>query len=157
MLEQAHAGLSGGHFSADTTAKAIMMAGLWWPTLFSDAVEFVKRCDECQRIKVPVRRDNMPLRPMMGARAFSKWGIDFVGPINPPAHRTKAQYIIVATDYLTKWVEAKATQKNDARTTACFLYEYVFTHYGLPIEIVSDRGTHFINEVIHYLLETSLW
>ena len=130
-----------------------MMAGLWWPTLFSDAAESVKRCDECQRVKVPVRRDNMPLHPMMGARAFAKWGIDFVGPINPPAYRTKAQYIIVATDYLTKWVEAKATQKNDARTTACFLYEYVFTRYGLPIEIVSDRGTHFINEVIHYLLD----
>ena len=99
----------------------------------------------------------MPLRPMMEARTFSKWGIDFVGPINPPAHRTahrtKAQYIIVATDYLTKWVEAKATQKNDARTTACFLYKYVFTRSGLPIEIVSDRGTHFINEVIHYLLD----
>ena len=153
VLEQAHAGLSGGHFSADTTAKAIMMAGLWWPTLFSDTAKFVKRCDECQRVKVPVCRDNMPLRPMMGAQVFAKWGIDFVGPINPPTHRTKAQYIIVATDYLTKWVEAKATQKNDARTTACFLYEYVFTRYGLPIEIVSDRGTHFINEVIHYLLD----
>ena len=150
---QAHAGLSGGHFSADTTAKAIMMAGLWWPTLFSDAAEFVKRCDECKRVKVPVRRDNMPLRSMMGARAFAKWDIDFVGPINPPAHRTKAQYIIVATDYLTKWVEAKAMQNNDAQTTACFLYEYVFTRYGLTIEIVSDRGTHFINEVIHYLLD----
>ena len=152
VLEQAHAGLSGGHFSADTTTKAIMTAGLWWPTLFQDAAEFVKRCEECQRVKVPIRRDNMPLRPMMGARAFAKWGIDFVGPINPPAYRTGAQYIIVATDYLTKWVEAKATQKNDARTTACFLYEYVFTRYGLPIEIVSDRGTHFLNEVIHYLL-----
>ena len=95
----------------------------------------------------------MPLRPMMGARAFAKWGIDFVGPINPPAYQTQAQYIIVATDYLTKWVEAKATPKNDARTTACFLYEYVFTRYGLPIEIISDRGTHFINEVIHYRLD----
>ncbi len=68
----------------------------------------------------------MPLRPMMGARTFAKWGIDFVGPITPPAHKTHAQYIIVATDYLTKWVEAKATTKADARTTAQFLYEYVF-------------------------------
>ena len=107
--------------------------------------------DQCQRTKVPICKDNMPLQPMMGARAFAKWGIDFVGPINPPAYRTRAQYIIVATDYLKKWVEAKATIKNDARTTACFLYEYVFTRYGLPIEIVSDRGTHFINEVIEYL------
>ena len=67
--------------------------------------------------------------------------------------RTQAQYIIAATDYVTKWVEAKATQKNDAYTTTKFLFEYIFTRYGLPIEIVSDRGTHFLNEVIENLLE----
>ena len=54
---------------------------------------------------------------MMGTRAFAKWGIDFVGPINPPAYRSHAQYIIIATDYLTKWVEAKATVKADAGKT----------------------------------------
>ncbi|WP_165309819.1 DDE-type integrase/transposase/recombinase, partial [Enterobacter cloacae complex sp. 4DZ3-17B2] len=53
---------------------------------------------------------------------------------------------------MTKWTEAKATQNNDARTTVTFLYKYVFTRYGLPIEIVSDRGPHFLNEVIEYLL-----
>ena len=95
----------------------------------------------------------MPLRPMMGARAFATWVIDFVGPIDPPAHRTHAQYIIVAMDYVTKWVEAKDTQKTDAHTIAKFLYKYVFTRYGLPIEIVSDQGLHFINETIEYLLK----
>ena len=68
----------------------------------------------------------MPLRPMMGARTFAKWGIDFVGPIDPPATRTHAQYIIVATDYMTKWEEAKATPKNDTHTIAKFLYENIF-------------------------------
>ncbi len=66
--------------------------------------------------------------------------------------RTHAEYIIVATDYVTKWVEAKASMKNDAHTTAKFLYENNFTRYGLPIEIVSDRGTDFLNAVIEYLL-----
>lgn len=132
ILEQAHAGQAGGHFSAKTTAQAIMTAGIWWPTLFMDAKEYVKRCDDCQRTKVPLRKDDMPLRPMMGARAFAKWGIDFVSPIQPPAHRTQAQYIIVSTNCLTKWVEAKATIKNDARTTAKFLYEMIFTRYGCP-------------------------
>ena len=60
----------------------------------------------------------MPLRPIIGARAFDKWVVDFVRPINPPSHPTRAQYILIAIDYLTKWVEAKATQKKDARTTA---------------------------------------
>ena len=59
---------------------------------------------------------------IMSTRAFSKWGIDFVGPTKLPTKSTHAQYIIVAMDYLTKWVEAKATIRNDARTTAKFLY-----------------------------------
>ena len=90
--------------------------------------------------------------PIMSTRAFSKWGIDFVGPIKPSAKSTHAQYIIVAMDYLTKRVEAKATVRNDARTTAKFLYEYVFTHYGLPIQIVGNQGMHFVNKIIEFLL-----
>ncbi|MCO5603370.1 hypothetical protein L7F22_057520 [Adiantum nelumboides] len=152
ILQQAHSGQAGGHFFAEKMARSILYAGIWWPTLFMDAEEFIKRCDDCQRMKTPRGTDDMPLRPMMGARAFAKWGIDFVGPC-PPAYKSHAQCIIVATDYLTKWVEAKATTKNDAKTTAQFLYENIFTRYGLPIEIVSDRGTRFINEVIEQLLD----
>ena len=152
VLHHAHAGIAGGHFSGQITARTILWSGLWWPTLHQDALEYVKRCEECQRTKPPVAMDEMPLRPIMATRAFAKWGIDFVGPIKPPAKHTHAEYIIVATDYLTKWVEAKATVKNDARTTAKFLYENVFTRYGLPIEIVSDQGVHFLNEVIEFLL-----
>ena len=95
ILEQSHAGLVGGHFSSTITARAIMTSGLWWPTLFQDAEEFVKRCDTCQCTKNPIQKDNMPLRPIIGAPAFAKWGIDFVGPINPLAHCTRAQYILV--------------------------------------------------------------
>ena len=153
VLTHAHSGVAGGHFSGETTAKIILWSGLWWPIVFADANEYVKHCDQCQRTKPPITSDNMPLRPVMAARAFAKWGIYFVVPIKPPACHTHAEYIIVATDYLTKWVEAKATVKNDARTTPKFLYEYVFTRYGLPIEIVSDQGVHFINDVIEFLLE----
>ena len=86
VLFHAHSCLPSGHFSADVTTKAIMQAGLWWPTLSRVANEYVWRCDECQRYKAPVHRDEMPLQAMMGARAFAKWGIDFIGPIDPLAH-----------------------------------------------------------------------
>ena len=124
----AHVGIGGGNFSRDTTARLILWFGLWWPTLFGDADEYVKRCDQSQRTKPSILSDEMPLRPIMATRAFAKWGIDFVGPIKPPTKQTYAEYIIVTTDYLTKWAEAKATVKNDAQTTAKFLYEHVFTN-----------------------------
>ena len=155
VLSHAHAGAGSGHFGAKTTSQMILYSGLWWPTLFMDCQEFVKRCDMCQRNRVPNMYDEMPLRPIVSTRAFAKWGIDFVGPL-PPAKESNCQYIIVATDYLTKWAEAMASTKNDAHTTAKFLYEHIFVRFGLPIEIVSDQGTHFINAVVGELLNEFL-
>ena len=57
----------------------------------------------------------------------------------------------MAIDYVTKWAEAKATRKADANATAKFLFENIITRFGCPFEIVSDNGTHFINEVIKEL------
>ena len=54
----------------------------------------------------------------------------------------------MATDYCTKWVEAKALRDNTALSTAKFLYECIWCRYGCPIELVSDQGSHFINEVV---------
>ena len=80
----------------------------------------------------------MELTPVIARQPFEKWGIDFIGPISPAAQYSQAKYIIVPTDYLTKWAEARATRKNDARTTAKFLWEQVISRFGCPIELVSD-------------------
>ena len=90
----------------------------------------------------------MPLSMDLATQPFEKWGIDFVGPISPTAINSQARYIIVATDYFTKWVEARATCKVDATSTTKFLYEQVISRYGCPLELISDRGAHFSNEVI---------
>ena len=148
ILDEAHSGIARGHFAVETTAQKVLQAGLWWPTLFSDAVEFVKRCDPCQRATKPQNWDRMPLSMNLATQPFEKWEIDFVGPISPAAINSQARYIIVATDYFTKWAEAKATRKADARSTAKFLYEQVISHNRCPLELISDRGIHFLNEII---------
>ncbi|GJS17838.1 reverse transcriptase domain-containing protein [Tanacetum coccineum] len=70
------------------------------------------------------------------------WGIDFMGPF-PSSHGNK--YILVAVDYLSKWVEAKALPTNDARVVVKFL-KSLFARFGTPRAIISDRGTHFCND-----------
>ena len=104
-------------------------------------------CDQCQRIGVPAFRNHWPLTPIVPLAVFEKWNIDFVDLINLiSAQRNK--YIILAIDYATKWVKARPTRKNDTATTTIFLFEDIMMWFGHPLKIVSDRGTHFLNDVI---------
>ncbi|GMI94303.1 hypothetical protein HRI_003099600 [Hibiscus trionum] len=57
-------------------------------------------------------------------------------------------YILLAVDYVSKWIEATATQKNDAKTVQRFLHKNIFSRFGIPKAIISDEGRHFDNRVI---------
>ena len=83
--------------------------------------------------------------------AFYQIGIDIVGPL-PRTQRNK-KYIVVAMDYLTKWPEARAISEATAEKVAEFIYEQIICQHGCPQIILSDRGTHFNNNMIKRLLE----
>jgi hypothetical protein len=84
-----------------------------------------------------------------------KWGFDFIGPIKPFERYMGNKYISVATDNITKWVETNALWTNMTMVIVCFLYEFIFIHCGCPFMLVSDQGTHFINNTIEHLLMES--
>ncbi|GJR51627.1 reverse transcriptase domain-containing protein [Tanacetum coccineum] len=102
----------------------------------------IKSCDTCQRQGKISQRDEMPQNAIQVCEIFDIWGIDFMGPF-PSSKGNK--YILVAVDYLSKWVEAKALPTNDAHVVVKFL-KYLFTRFGTPRAIISDRGTYFCND-----------
>nr|GFC15208.1 reverse transcriptase domain-containing protein [Tanacetum cinerariifolium] len=118
ILEACHNGPTRGHHGANLTAKKIFDAGFFWPTIYKDAHEFVKNCDSCQRQGKISQRDEMRQNSIQTCKIFDVWGIDFMGPF--PSSRGN-KYILVAVDYLSKWVEAKALSTNDARVVCKFL------------------------------------
>nr|GFB24828.1 reverse transcriptase domain-containing protein [Tanacetum cinerariifolium] len=88
------------------------------------------------------QKDEMPQNFIQNCEIFDVWGIDFMGPFSSSKGK---KYILVAVDYLSKWVEAKALPTNDARVVVKFL-KSLFSRFGTPKAIISDRGTHFYNE-----------
>nr|GEY94050.1 reverse transcriptase domain-containing protein [Tanacetum cinerariifolium] len=88
------------------------------------------------------QRDEMPQNSIQICEIFDVWGIDFMGPF-PSSKGNK--YILVAVDYLSKWVEAKALPTNDARVVVKFL-KSLFSRFETLKAIISDRGTHFCND-----------
>ena len=84
----------------------------------------------------------MPLQNIIEVEVFDCWGIDFVGPF-PSSYGNK--YILVVIDYVSKWVEAVATPKNDAKIVVKFLKKNIFSRFGVPRVLISDGGSHFCN------------
>ncbi|GKD48679.1 reverse transcriptase domain-containing protein [Tanacetum coccineum] len=76
------------------------------------------------------------------------YGLDFMGPF--PDSRVN-KYILVAVDYVSKWVEAQALPTNDARVVVKFL-KGLFARFGVPKALISDRGTHFCNSQLEKAL-----
>ncbi|GJU90688.1 reverse transcriptase domain-containing protein [Tanacetum coccineum] len=111
LLKACYEGPTGGHHSANLTARKVFDAGFFWPTIYQDAHTMIKSYDTCQRQGKISQRDEMPQNAIQVYEIFDVWGIDFMGPF-PSSHGNK--YILVAVDYLSKWVEAKALPTNDA-------------------------------------------
>jgi len=85
----------------------------------------------------------MPLINNLQIELFVVWGIDYMGPF-PPSK--KYEYILVAVDYVSKWVEAMPCKNADSMHSKKMFEEIIFPRFGVPRIVISDRGSHFINK-----------
>ncbi|CAL8996903.1 unnamed protein product [Prunus brigantina] len=150
ILTFCHTYACGGHFGTQRTALKVLECGFYWPTIFKDARTFCMTCDRCQRMGNIGAKDQMPQTPIFSVEIFDVWGIDFMGPF-PSSHGFN--YILLAVDYVSKWVEAKATRTNDSKVVADFVKTNIFARFGMPRVLISDGGSHFCNRTIEALLK----
>ena len=130
-----------GHFGIENTFYKISQK-YYWPGMYKIIEDYIKACDICQ-CKGRLRKNNqLNLIPVAGP--FEKIRIDLVGPL--PITTNGNRYIIIAIDYLMKWTEARAIPDSSAQAIVLFLHEDIICRHGFPKEMISDRGTTFVNK-----------
>ncbi|XP_042051565.1 uncharacterized protein LOC121796857 [Salvia splendens] len=92
----------------------------------------------------------MPQVPVIVCEVFDVWGMDFMGPF-PSSYGNS--YILVAVDYVPKWIEDKATSTCESKEVDKFLKSNMFSRFGVSRAIISDQGTHFCNRTIEALMK----
>ncbi|XP_070029432.1 uncharacterized protein [Nicotiana sylvestris] len=149
ILYACHSSPYGGYHGGARTASKVLSCGFYWPTLYKDASELVKKCDECQRAGGISKKDEMPLTTILVVDIFDLWGIDFMCSFVSSCGNT---YILVVVDYVSKLVEAVSLPNNEARSVVVFLKKSIFSWFGTPRVIISDGGSHFCNKAFDTLL-----
>uniref|UniRef100_A0A2N9FBJ4 Uncharacterized protein n=1 Tax=Fagus sylvatica TaxID=28930 RepID=A0A2N9FBJ4_FAGSY len=129
LLWEIHEGVCGGHTGGRSLAHRAIGQGYWWPYMQKDAAQYVKQCDKCQRFAPSIHQPAASLNPIASPWPFSQWGLDIVGPLpRAPGNR---QWLIVATDYFTKWVEAEPLFTSGPFREFCEQYG-IRNHFSTP-------------------------
>ena len=129
ILFQCHGSDYAGHFATFKTVSKIFQAGFWWPTMFRDAHALIAQCNICQRRGKISKRHEMEQKSILEVEVFDCWGIDFMGPF-PSSYRNK--YILVAVDYVSKWVESVAFPTNNASIVIKLFKSIIFEIWNSP-------------------------
>ncbi|MCO5578054.1 hypothetical protein L7F22_031892 [Adiantum nelumboides] len=126
ILHFLETGVCGGHFSHDITSSKILQAG-------------------------DRRLTYEPQTPILAHGPFEKWEIDAIGPL--PRATSGKLYIIMGVDYMTRWAEATTTSRITAVEVAKFIFEHICCRFGVPLEILLNRGPGFIGDLVGELMK----
>ena len=143
VIKFCHSEACGGHSLIKKMTAKILQCGFYWPTMFKDTHAFCNTCENSQKLESISKHHMMPLNPILVIEIIYCWGIDFMGSF-PPSFGFV--YILVAVDYVLKWIEAISSWNNDHKTMIKFLKENIFSRFGIPRAMISDGGTHFFNK-----------
>ncbi|GKV13532.1 hypothetical protein SLEP1_g24528 [Rubroshorea leprosula] len=119
--------------------------GFFWPSVLKDCIAYAKGCKSCQIHRPLQRVPAFELNSIVKLWPFRGWAIDLIGKVYPPSSKGHS-FIIVATDYFTKWVEAKPMKKVDQSNVIKFIKEDIIHRFGLPETITTDQGTVFVSQ-----------
>ena len=140
-----HDKVTAGHLGLSKTYEKLRQK-YYWKNMYADYAHWVKTCADCSTRKIPKRHPKAPLLPIPVERPFDRVAVDCSAPF--PATHSNNWYIVIFTDYLTRWPEGFAVSNVEATTIAELLVDHILARHGAPRTLLSDRGANFLSKLV---------
>ena len=145
VLNSLHEGVMGGHLGIEKTLGRLKER-FYWPGHHLDVSNWCRNCSTCSVRKAPAHTPRAPLRSIKAGYPLQIVAMDIMGPF--PESTAGNSFILVISDYFTRWVEAFGIPNQAATTVASKITEQFFFRFGLPEQLHSDQGRNFESEVV---------
>jgi hypothetical protein len=150
LIQEMHARLMGAHANGPFLARKIMRAGYYWLTMERDCIRHVQTCHKCQMYQNCKNAPPQYLHTMASPWPFSAWGMDVIGAITSKASNGH-EFIIVAIDYFTKWVEACSFKNVTQVAVTRFVKNNIICRYGMPEMLITNNASNLNNRMMDQL------
>jgi len=150
FLVTVHGGMTGGHLARRRTAAGIQSRA-YWPTWSSDLDLFLRRCSPCARYHRGSAPRHATLQPSFVGEPWERVSVDITGP--HPRSLKSNKYILTLVDHFSKWAEAIPLPNHTAPVVARALVIHVFSRFGTPRQLLTDRGSEFESQLFQRLME----
>jgi hypothetical protein len=137
VVQEVHDGICGAHQLAYKMNWLLWRSRFYWPTMMDDCVKYQKGCEACQRF----RNIQLALASVMNSIvkpwSFGGWGLDFIGEIHLGSSKGH-RFILVASDYFTKWTKVVPLRNMKHREVINFVQEHIIYQFEVPQTLTTD-------------------
>ena len=142
--------------SGNKTMLKLIKSRYFWPNMDKQIREWTRSCTNCQESKIGRHTKTKSLNFTLPSNKFETVHIDIVGPLNPVTpinnvYPASPRYILTCIDRATRWIEAIPMENISALTVAISFLNVWVSRFGVPLHVVTDRGTQFESELFSEL------
>ena len=152
-IGEVHEGICGTHQSAYKMKWLLRRVGFYWPTMLEDCFRYYKGCESCQKFGNVQLAPAAMLHPIIKPWPFRGWGLDFIGQVHPASSKGH-RFVLVATDYFTKWTEAVPLKNMTHKEVISFILEHIVHRFGIPQTLTTDQGSSFMSHQVREFAES---
>jgi hypothetical protein len=130
-MAEVHERICGTHQSAPKMKWLLRRSGFYWPNMIADCFKYYKWCQVCLKFGDLQLVLIAELHPIIKSWPFRGWELDFIGYIHPESSKGH-RFVLVATDYFTKWTEVVALKNMTHMEAIEFITKHIIHRFGIP-------------------------